>query len=82
MVDLYDTDEEKRQHLGAIHFIASRYNLDEEMIRSLYENSLEKIKANAHVKNYLSVLAIRQVNEILQHRSHQQEEQTTPQYQP
>lgn len=66
---IYETDEEKKQHLGAVHFLASHYHLEESMIREIYENELAKIKDSARIKTYLSVLTVRQVNDYL-HQSH------------
>lgn len=69
MVSLYENDEEQRQHSGAIHFLASYHHLDEGLVRGIYEDNLKKIKSNARIKTYLSVLTIRQVNDLL-HQSH------------
>ena len=61
----YDSDEERKLHFSAIHTIADRYHIDESTIREIYESELEKLKYNARVKSYLSVLAERHVKNIL-----------------
>lgn len=61
----YDSDEERRLHISAIHSLADQYHLDESMIREIYENELEKLMYSARVKTYLSVLAVRQVKNQL-----------------
>lgn len=65
MTTLYDTDEEEKLHLSAVHFLASRYHLEESTIREIYEKELEKIKDGARIKTYLSVLTVHQVNDFL-----------------
>jgi Protein of unknown function (DUF3562) len=62
----YDTDEERKLHLSAIHSLADQYHLDETLIRDIYENQLEKLMDSARVKTYLSVLASRYVKSSLQ----------------
>jgi hypothetical protein len=65
MATIYDTDEEEKQHLGAVHFLVSRYHLEESTIRDIYENELEKVKDGARIKTYLSVLTVRRVNDFI-----------------
>ena len=66
----YDTEDERRLHFGAIHALADQYNLDESMIREIYESELEKLLDSARVKTYLSVLVVRQVKNQLHETSH------------
>ena len=61
----YDNDEERKQHFSAIYALADHYHIDESTIRELYESELEKLKYSARVKNFLSVLAERQVKNFL-----------------
>jgi len=65
----YDTEQERKQHLSAIHSLASRYHVDEEVIQAIYESRLEQLKDSARVNTYLSVLTARYVKDIL-HEAH------------
>jgi len=65
MVNLYHSDKESQQHLKVIHAIAEQYRINEELIRSIYEDELRKLQLNAKLKQYLSVLVARHVKEIL-----------------
>lgn len=65
MTLIYDTENERKQHLGAINSLASRYHVNESVIQEIYENKLEKLKYRARVKTYLSVLAARYVKDFL-----------------
>lgn len=67
MTTLYETDEEEKQHTGAIHFFAHSYHLDESRIREIYEHELAKLADCARIRTYLSVLTLRRVTEIVNH---------------
>lgn len=69
----YDSEEERKRHVGAIHALADQYHLNESKIREIYESELEKLMDSARVKTYLSVLTVRQVKNQL-HDSRQSTE--------
>jgi len=60
---LYETEFEKRQHLSAIHYLATDLGMPEEFLRQLYEHELLALKENARIKDYLSVLIIKRMRE-------------------
>ena len=65
MLDLYYSDKEYQQHSQAIHAIAEQYHINEDLVKELYEDELRKLKITAKLKQYLSVLVVRHVKEIL-----------------
>jgi hypothetical protein len=60
---LYETEFEKRQHLSAIHYLATDLGMPEDYLRQLYENELMSLKEQARIKDYLSVLVIKRMRE-------------------
>lgn len=70
MSNLYQSDKEFQQHSKAIHTIADQYHIQESQIREIYETELSKLQVAAKFKQYLSVLAMRHVKEML-HKSGQ-----------
>lgn len=57
----YEDAEEERQHLNAIHALAQDLNQDENRVRVLYETELSRLQQEAKIKNFLTILAARQV---------------------
>lgn len=62
---LYKNGIEKRSHLNAVKMLAGDFNISEEEITNIYEIELEKLNKEARIKDFLSVLVIRRVKEIL-----------------
>ena len=60
---LYETEFEKRQHLSAIHYLATDLQMPEDFLGQLYENELLSLKEHARVKDFLSVLVIKRMKE-------------------
>ncbi len=60
---LYENESEKRQHLSAIHVLASNFGLSEESVRILYERELEALVGRARIRDFLPVLALRRLKE-------------------
>jgi hypothetical protein len=60
---LYETEFEKRQHLSAIHNLATNFGVPEDSVRRLYEHELLSLKAHARVKDFLSILVLRKMKE-------------------
>lgn len=60
---MYQNDAEQRQHLSAIHVLASTFGLSEDSVRQLYERELESLIGHARVRDFLSVLVIRRLKE-------------------
>ena len=65
MSNLYHSETEYQQHAKAIHSIADQYHFSDDEIRVIYEDVLKKMKLHARCKQYLSVLVMRHVKEIL-----------------
>lgn len=66
---LYENESEKRQHLSAIHVLASTFGISEESVRHLYETELQSLIRHARVRDFLSVLVIRRLKEKIGHQS-------------
>jgi hypothetical protein len=64
---LYENESEKRQHLSAIHVLASTFGIAEESVRQLYEHELQSLIGQARVRDFLSVLVIRKLKERITH---------------
>ena len=60
---LYENESEKRQHLSAIHMLASTVGLSEDSVKQLYENELQNLIGHARIRDFLSVLVIRRLKE-------------------
>jgi hypothetical protein len=60
---LYETEFEKRQHLSAIHALATDLGMSEDLLRQLYENELQSLKEHARIKDFLSVLVMKRMRE-------------------
>lgn len=58
---LYDSEDERRQHWRAIESVARDVKRPVEEIQPLYESELAVLRREARVKDFLSVLACRQV---------------------
>lgn len=65
----YDNDAEERQHAKAIQMLARDLGVPEKKIRELYEEFLCSIKGGARIKDYLTVLASRNVKEVIRRGS-------------
>lgn len=65
MVDLYGDEKEKSHHLSAMRKLAEDLRMPIQEIGTLYERVLEEMRKTARVKDYLSILASRQVKEFL-----------------
>lgn len=61
----YDNDAEERQHAKAIQMLARDLGMPEKKIRELYEEFLCSIKGGARIKDYLTVLASRNVKDVI-----------------
>jgi hypothetical protein len=66
---LYQDEAERRQHLLAIQYLASETKSSEEVIRPLYESILLRLKKEATVKLFLTIMVSRKVKAILQERT-------------
>jgi len=66
---LYQDEAEQRQHLLAIQYLASETKSSEEVIRPLYESILLRLKKEATVKLFLTIMVSRKVKAILQERT-------------
>ena len=66
---LYKDEAERRQHLLAIQYLASETKSSEEVIRPLYESILLRLKKEATVKLFLTIMVSRKVKAILQERT-------------
>jgi hypothetical protein len=66
---LYENDSEKRQHLSAIHVLASTFGVSEDSVRQLYEDELQSLVGQARIRDFLSVLVIRRLKEKIGHQS-------------
>lgn len=66
MVELYEDEKEKLRHLSAMKMLARDLGIPIQEIGALYERALEEMKKSARVKDYLSILASRQVRNLLQ----------------
>ena len=64
---LYESESEKRQHLSAIHVLASTFSVSEESVRQLYENELQSLVGHARVRDFLSVLVMRRLKAKIGH---------------
>lgn len=65
MVDLYGDEKEKSHHLAAMKALARDLGIQIEEIGALYERALEEIKKTARIKDYLPILASRQVKDLV-----------------
>jgi len=66
--ELYKTDDERRQHRRAIETVAHDVKRPVEEVQSLYESELASLGRGARVRDFLSVLASRQVRLSLRQR--------------
>ena len=65
--DLHDNERETRMHAEAIRHILLRHrDIPAEKVTRLYEIVLRRYKAGARVKDFLTLLAARRVEELLQ----------------
>jgi len=60
---LYETEIEKRQHLSAIHNLAIDLRISEDFLQKVYETELNSLKAQAKIKDFLTVLVIKRIKE-------------------
>lgn len=63
MHTLYGSSQEQKQHATAIKNIAQQYQVQESLVRKIYEDDLKVLKPTANIKGYLSVLVSRHVIE-------------------
>lgn len=68
MIELYENEKEKSRHDSAIRMLARDLGLPTTEIGELYEGALQELKKSAKVKDYLIILAARQVKDLLQGR--------------
>lgn len=68
MIDLYDNETEKARHDSAIQILAREMGLPMMEIGALYERALRELRKSARIKDYLMILATRQVKDLLQRR--------------
>jgi hypothetical protein len=61
---LYEDESERTQHIRAMKMLAKDLDSPEEQVSQIYEFELEKLKADARVKEFLIVLVSRRVREI------------------
>ena len=62
---LYEDDSERKHHFSAIQRIAEKSGSSVAEIKELYEKNLRRLKQKAQVKDFLSILASRQVEALL-----------------
>ncbi|MEK6656764.1 MAG: DUF3562 domain-containing protein [Nitrospirota bacterium] len=62
---LYDDEQEKKQHIHAIQILSRDIGAPVEEISGIYEIELERLKHDAKVRTYLTVLVARRVKEKL-----------------
>ncbi|HET6514134.1 MAG TPA: DUF3562 domain-containing protein [Thermodesulfovibrionales bacterium] len=62
---LYENETEQTLHSSAIQRLARDFNVAEEEIQILYEATLSRLKENARIKDFLAVLVIRNVKDII-----------------
>jgi hypothetical protein len=65
MTGLYDTDAEARAHEDVIESLVAESRMPRELVRSVYERELVRLKPGARVKDYLLLLAERKARERL-----------------
>jgi hypothetical protein len=65
MIECYDNEKERAQHRLAMQRLARDLGLPVEKIGGLYEEVLGELKRTARVKDFLSILASRQVRDLL-----------------
>lgn len=58
-------EKEKRKHVNAIHRISIETGISEETVALLYEETLERYRSDARIKDYLSILVSREVKDLL-----------------
>jgi len=63
---LYDSQSEMKIHMEAVRYISLKMDIPQETVASLYEIVLRRYKAQARVKDFLAVLAVRRVEYLLQ----------------
>lgn len=63
---LYQNEAEKRQHLSAIHILSIELGVSEDYIKQIYENELKKLKENARITDFLSVLVMKRIKEKIE----------------
>ena len=62
---LYADDAEMKRHMNAIHVLEVQTGAPPELVTGLYENALERLKAQARIKDFLTVFASREVKEAI-----------------
>ncbi|MFY9268790.1 MAG: DUF3562 domain-containing protein [Candidatus Manganitrophaceae bacterium] len=66
----YDAEEkEKARHQSAIRMLSRDLGIPAHEIGALYEGVLEELKRTARVKDYLPILASRQVRDLLHNKN-------------
>ena len=61
----YMIQKEENLHLNAIRSIAKETGFTEDDVGFVYETILEKLKEHAKIKDYLTVLVIKEVKDML-----------------
>lgn len=62
---LYDDETEKKQHINAIQMLAKDLMIPIDIVRQLYEVELGELRQSAKVKDFLTVIVIRKVKEMI-----------------
>ena len=62
---LYENDADRKLHSRAIQILARDFNIPEEKIQVLYETKLYSFKERARIKDYLAILVIRNVKDMI-----------------
>jgi hypothetical protein len=65
MVDFYDSEKEKSRHHSAVQRLAEDLGLPIIEIGTLYEGILKELRKSARIKDYLMILATREVKDRL-----------------
>lgn len=62
---LYNDETEKRQHLNAILMLSENTRISIDVISQLYQGELGRLKQEAKIKDFLTVIVSRRVREII-----------------
>ncbi len=65
----YQSEKEQKVHENAIQGISSRYLLDPQWVREIYQQELQQLNSEAKVRRFLSVLSCRHIHERIRHLS-------------
>lgn len=65
MEDSYEDETERKQHSNAIEMLARDLGISVDEMSQLYETELKKLKQDATIKDFLTVIVSRRVREII-----------------